>query len=482
MQGKRQNNAKNLALKLYGEKKMYKLPNRNQMGFFNFYLPFGGKLDKENRWVKMSEQIPWDNIEDEYALLFGDTGNPAKTCRMALGALLIQQKLNISDRETVSQIAENPYLQYFIGLSEYTTHSAFNATSMVNFRKRFTPEIIQKINEQIFINDEDNDDPPENKGTLIVDATCAPADIAYPTDHDLLNEAREKTEEIIDMLHKPNKGNVKKPRTYRLKARKAYLKIAKNRKNTKKLIKKGIRQQLGYLKRNLKTIEAYENKALTKRQNKLLETIQTLYSQQKYMYENKTHSVPERIVNLYQSHVRPIVRGKASAAVEFGAKVAISIVNGYSFIDEINWNNFNEGSKLKKVIEKYYQRFGCYPCEIIADKLYRNSENLAFCKTNNIRLSGPKLGRPSKSYREEQKQEVIDARIRNQVEGKFGEGKRKYGLNLIMSKLQETSETEISLKFLVMNLERRLRVLFTFFTEWLEMNIVFPFLDKNASY
>lgn len=88
---------------------MYKKANKKQLSFL---LPFDGKSDPENRWVKLSEIIPWDDIEEKYAELFpANCGMPAKPLRMALGALIIKEKCGFSDRETVEQIKENPYLQ-----------------------------------------------------------------------------------------------------------------------------------------------------------------------------------------------------------------------------------------------------------------------------------------------------------------------------------------------------------------------------------
>ena len=119
-------------------------------------------------------------------------------------------------------------------ISEYNDEKLpFDPSLMVYFRKRLTPEILGEINEMIIqkaeteerSNDEDdNTTPPSNSGTMIVDATCAPSQIKYPQDTQLLNEAREITEKVIDELHIP--GNGKKPRTYRKKARKQYLQIA----------------------------------------------------------------------------------------------------------------------------------------------------------------------------------------------------------------------------------------------------------------
>ncbi len=248
---------------------MYRKRTRGQISVYDFILPFGGKLKAGNRWVKKAALIPWDQIEEKYASLFPNPiGNVAKPARMALGALIIKTTFGYSDQETVEQISENPYLQFFLGFKEYTTDIPFDSSLMVHFRKRFNADTLSDINEMISLagqkqadakNDNDEEDPPpgagkppENKGKLILDATCAPADIRYPTDLSLLNEAREKLEDIIDTLYQPLRGSIKKPRTYRIKARKLYLKTAKNRNPKSKQIRKAVRQQLVFVSRNLK--------------------------------------------------------------------------------------------------------------------------------------------------------------------------------------------------------------------------------------
>jgi len=195
------------------------------------------------------------------------------------------------------------------------------------------------------------------------------------------------------------------------------------------------------------------------------------------MYENKTHSIADRIVSIHQPHVRPIVRGKARSFIEFGAKIAISLVNGYSFIEELSWDAFNESKGLELAVERYRERYGYYPEAILADQIYRNRENLKFCQKHNIRLSGPKLGRPiAKSKGQALKLERQDTRDRNAVEGKFGEGKRCYGLSRIMARLKETASCVIAVQFLVMNLERKLRVLFVYFIE----TFIASFFTQNS--
>jgi transposase, IS5 family len=136
---------------------MYRSLPPGQLSFEDFYLPFGGKLSGENRWVKLAEWIPWEDFESEYAAqLSQGMGAPAKSFRMALGALIIKEHLGISDEETVEQIRENPYLQYSLGLSEYCGKVPFDALMMVYFRKRLNLELVGRINEQVV-----NDLPPK---------------------------------------------------------------------------------------------------------------------------------------------------------------------------------------------------------------------------------------------------------------------------------------------------------------------------------
>ena len=113
-----------------------------------FRLPFDGKLSEDNRWVILAKLIPWSEFEEEYAQKFSENvGAPAKTFRMAISALIIKEKLGTSDRETVEQIRENPYLQYFIGLEYYTNEAPFDPSMFVHFRQRIGVNFVNKINQ-----------------------------------------------------------------------------------------------------------------------------------------------------------------------------------------------------------------------------------------------------------------------------------------------------------------------------------------------
>ncbi len=464
--------------------KMYRKEKQQDRPPEEFELPFGGKLASDNRWVVLAKIIPWSEFEAEYAAIFtASIGAPAKTFRMALGALIIKEKLGTSDRETVEQIRENPYLQYFIGMSAYSNQAPFDTSMLVHFRERIDMNLVNKLNQKIVKNVlenqeyeelkskksevEDSKSEVKNRGKLILDASCAPADISYPTDLGLLNQARKHTETIIDILYNSVKvKNSNKPRTYRKIARKEYLIVARKKKVKSGERRQAIKKQLQYIKRNLAHIQQLMNGGaslleLSNRQYKILLVVAEVYRQQLWLYEHKKLSIEDRIVSLSQPHIRPIVRGKAAKNTEFGAKFSASCFDGYVFLDNISWNNFHESGDLKSQVEAYKNFTGYYPESVHVDKIYRNRENRDWCKERGIRISGPPLGRPSKNVsKETKKQAREDERIRNSIEGKFGQGKRRFSLGRVMAKLPHTSLTSIAISFLVMNLSTLLSWLF----------------------
>ena len=454
---------------------MYKQEAKGQLKFEDFYLPFSGHLNSENRWVRLASQIPWEEFEEEYAKKFSTNGMgaPAKPFRMALGAELIKRKLDIADEEVVQQIRENPYLQYFIGMEGYQEEAPFDASMMTHFRERLPLDMINRVNEKVIENGNkkkelngtgrSEEGRTNNHGKLLLDATCIPQDIRYPTDLSLLNEAREKTEKVIDRLYEAGGKHGKKPRTYRKKARKEYLTLAKQRTKNRKAVRRGLRKQLGYVRRNLKTIEKQVKTAgvrgLSKQEYRNLLVCQEVFRQQEQMYKKGEQRIEDRIVSITQPHIRPIKRGKAGVETEFGSKLMISVVDGYTRIEKLSWDNYNESTLFIDSVESYKRRYGYYPESVHVDKIFLTKENRTYCTGRGIRISGPPLGRPSSDVNktcEARRLEAQDAKDRIPVEGKFGNCKRKYGLNRIFAKMIDTSECEIAIGILLLNLDKPL--------------------------
>jgi hypothetical protein len=437
--------------------------------------------------------MPWEQIEEEYAKNFkSNEGQVAKPSRLAFGAMYIQISEGFTDIKTKEHIQENPHMQYFCGYESYRVDQPFDASLMVHFRKRIPADMVMNLIETEFKEDAmkgkdapeheietagkaaeevdctDGADMSNNRGTLILDATCCPQDIHYPTDIGLLNQARELCEDIIDRLYQCVIDKYEyKPRTYREVARKDYMAYVKNKKPSAKKIRKHLRKQLQYVSRDIRIIEDLISKGaplsvLPSQLYKKLMVINEVYRQQKEMFDNKEHRCDGRIVSISQPHVRPVVRGKEHEPTEFGSKVAIGLVGGYAFITDISWENTSEASLLPQAVEQYKEIFGVYPKTVIGDRVYPNRSNRDWCKEREIRLSGPALGRKNEEIkREEAKQQHKDGCERNAVEGMFGVTKRKFNLGNIMAKLPGTSKTVVALGFFVANMERKLRLLFS---------------------
>jgi hypothetical protein len=300
-------------------------------------------------------------------------------------------------------------MQYFIGLSGYQYTKPFDPSMMVHFRKRISPDLIKVCNDMTKQNGialvkdllsqcsekectetereelasivaelgekPSSVDPDANWGTLILDASCAPEDIPYPSDLRLLHEARETTESVIDNLHAQISDSFgRKPRCNRDKARSVYLSVAKKKKATKNELREAKRFQLSEISRNLSSIDKLIDcgaslSGLDHYLYKKLLVTSELYRQQQHMYDEDTCRVDNRIVNLSKPHVRPIVRGKAGRKTEFGAKISVSDDNGFVELDRLGWENYNESVDLIPRVEKYKLDRGYYPERVCADQI-----------------------------------------------------------------------------------------------------------------
>jgi hypothetical protein len=495
---------------------MIRTSSSKQLTIAEFDWPFDTVLDQDNRWVKLSACIPWDELAECYYQGFvTDRGRPMKEARLVIGAVIIKHKLCLSDVETVQQIQENPYLQFFVGLPGYQTAEPFASSLFVEIRKRMGEALFEGFHRALIEAYEGNkpvmSEPPtrpatpsepqdgvvpdavasENgatpspdetqppvatpeptpvhpthQGRLLLDATVVEQAIRFPTDLSLLNEAREFSELIIDALGKNLKVS-QKPRTYRQKARSAYLAVAKQKRPGAKALRRGLKQQLQYLRRNLGHIAQLlalipEGTPLPLPRWLLYRywVIQHLYPQQWDMYHNKTRRCDHRIVSISQPYVRPIVRGKLDKPVEFGAKLSVSLTgDGLAHVDHLRWDAFHEGQDLVSQVEAYRARYGHYPEKVLADPLYGTRHNRDYLKQRGIHFAGKPLGRPKqetddnreqlKQAKEQRRQDYLQ---RIPIEGKFGQGKNGYRLNYIRAKRAKTAFAWINSIFLVMNL------------------------------
>lgn len=458
------------------------------------------ELNKSNRWVKLGDSLPWHDIECLYnsKLNNGKRGAGNKPARMIIGALLIKHKMNLSDEETILAIQENPYMQYFVGLSEFTDKPIFDSSLFVTIRKRlgttdFNDMSVSLLTMQLekaerqaaekrqqdkntaagsrgLSNDSgldtDQSQDVTHKGSLKIDATCCDAEVRYPTDIDLLYDGCKVINRYIDKLCKT--FSLPHPPTHGKEARKAYLEVIKRKKKSKKLIRYGKSLLLTYLVRDM---HAFVNLiatgdtslfySLKRHEQRTVGVIIQMFYQQKEMFKSNTKTCMDRIISIFQSHIRPIVRGKSKSPTEFGAKIGVSVVEGYTFVDHHSWNAYNEAADLRAQVELYKSRFNFYPEKVFADKIYLNRTNRALLKELGIQAMGKPLGRPPKEQRNSETQ-VKDREAvskRNEIEATFGTGKRVYRANNIRAKLPDTANSWTGMCYFVKNVMKLLKEL-----------------------
>jgi hypothetical protein len=456
--------------------------SEKQISIEEFKTPFQAELSADNRWVKLASVVPWDSFANLYiSLMSPKHGRPGISPRIILGALIIKHKENLSDEKTILAIQENVYMQFFVGLKGFQTKMIFDPSLFVSIRKRIGKKEFDALNVQLIKSlsnrtdqknidkKSDSDKYPPNKGKMQADATVADQYITFPTDAKLLNSSRKHLDDMIDKLYYYHGKNMNKPRTYKHVLNKAFLSYSKKKNKSKSRHRKMKRKLLESVKRNIKFVKVLlpdpdvlvlgKDYPLTKKDLSLFKIIQEVYLQQQQMYDQKTNSIPNRIVSLYQAHVRPILRGKQNARVEFGSKLGVSLDNGFAFLNTLSWDAYHEGKDLIPQVEFYYKTHGYYPDLVQVDKAYSTRENRKWLKERGIRITAKALGRKPKQKKTAYQKVKYkrEAAERNHIEAKFGQGKNAYNLNKIRAKLKTTSESWVSCIFFVMNLMNALK-------------------------
>ncbi len=432
--------------------------------------------------VSMGDLLPWPELEREYNSRLNNTEKGAgnKPARLILGAMIIKHKLCLSDIETIELIRENPYMQYMCGLTEFTDKPIFDPSLFVTIHKRISEEELNEMTTRLLLEqrrkqeekrrESGNDDDTKSqgasptdsqgsddaeytdskgqlhKGVLKIDATYADAEVRYPVDVDLVHDGCKAIDNIISKVC-ASIGMASVKTCYK-DARKFYLELVKRKKKGGKLVRSTMSAMLDYLHTDLRRItellvnhDYRKEDCLQPRDVRILSAIYEMYGQQRKMFNDKAHVCANRIISIYQPHVRPIIRGKAKAKTEFGAKIGVGLYEGYTFIDHHSWEAYNESADLSLHINKFKERFGYLPATILADKIYMNKSNRKLLKDMEIKTYCKPLGRPPKNPPSPDILAKMAKAVgdRNEVECSFGTGKRIYRANNIRAKLPETA-------------------------------------------
>ena len=439
---------------------MYRGKDRKTLPLFTEFLPFDGKLNPENRWLKIWGLIPWEEIENRYMRHFAANGRPSLDGRLVLGVMFLKHMTGLSDGEIVLTVQENPYMQAFCGFDSFISDEPLmDSSSLCTIRKRLGKKYFAELEDEtyrILIERK----IIKGKGMLL-DATVFPEYVRYPTDAGLLNEAREWTVEQVKGL---GEKLGEKVRTYCRTARKEYLNFSKKKTKSRKLIRNTRKSLLQYLRRNIKQMKSLVEKArcagikIEEKVCERLKVVCTVFDQQFEMYRHKLNRIDDRIVSLHRPWTRPIVRGKSgNKKVEFGPKASLSLVDGFVFLDHLSSDNFAEADRVNAQLEQYKRLFGHKPPSVTADKIYGNRKNRELLKEQEIKDAFEPLGRKARSQNPATRWRKQKQRERNRIEGSFGHGKNHFGLDAIKYYMEDGPEIWVRLGLLAMNLKTAMK-------------------------
>lgn len=434
---------------------MYRGKDRQTRNLFSEFLPFDGKLDPNNRWLKIKALIPWESLEARYQGYFSDRGRPALDGRLVIGILLLKHITGTSDEAIVELVNENPYMQLFCWLEQFSSAPLLDSSSLSKIRKRLGSKYfaaLERETYQVLIERK----IIKAKGMLL-DATVFPEHIRYPTDTGLLNEARRW---VVKQIKEIGSSVGKKMRTYCRKAQKEYLSFSKKKTKSRKLIQRTRKSLLQYLRRNINQMQSLLEDArqqgikIEQKVSERFEVVRKVLDQQFQMYRQKVNRIEERIVSLQRPWTRPIVRGKTGPkAVEFGPKASLSYVDGFVFLDHLSSENFPEAARVGAQLEQYETLFGKKPSYVVADKIYGNRENRKLLKQDEIRDAFEPLGRKARKQNPATRWRKQKQRERNRIEGSFGHGKNHFSLDKIKYYLEDGPEIWVRLGLMGMNLQ-----------------------------
>ena len=454
---------------------MYKYQSK-QITIMDFGMPCGMELRADNEWVQRARLVPWDFVEDKYSRQYENskTGNVAKHSRLVFGSLAIQRFYNCSDRVLVRMIRDTPCLQYFCGLPEFKQEAPFNASSLVNFRKRMTPEFMDKINEKmisiglnVMTQVVEHQEKQEAEGEkilkkvtmndeVVIDSSACPQYITYPTDIKLIYAVVCKLLIMliylleIDLDFKVAKKQV----------RDIYLNVVMKKKRTQEDIRCGVGKLLEYVDVYLKRVVYHLSigKTLPNRFIDKLPIIIKIYEQQIHKHRFPDVTIPNRILSLSAWWSSSIYRNKDGAKFEYGSQFDLSTNNDFVRIERLSFAAYNEEINLPTAIERYLKNYGHYPSAVLADTKYRNENNRNLCSEHNIKLPGKPLGKnKAKEVNVSEAEEIEHKNKRTIVERKFSYVKGSFGLDCIHTFHPDTTKAVIYLGVFAMNLETTLK-------------------------
>jgi len=384
-----------------------------------------GRVYQALPWYELSKSLKIRDKRKGPVRIFSPQG--------MLALMFLKSYVGCSDRKLISYLNGNIDFQMFCGIflgPERISNFKIISEIRCELSRRLDIKVLQSVLAGYW--------KPylKDPNIMLEDATCYETSMRYPTNVKLLWESTEWSYKQMKLMCKYLK--IRMPRNRYEEQWDKYNNYSHKRKKTHKDTVKRIRSLLYLLDKILVLLKEIENQyqgqlELPNRYYTKIRIISKVLKQQEEMFKTGK-SVPERIVSISKSYIRPIVRGKEVKAVEFGAKVNMIQFDGINFIEHLSFNAFNEGTRLVKSIRYGRSLFGKIT-HISADDIYATNTNRKYSTAAHIVTNFKRKGRAGKH---EEHRQIISRELRKErtirMEGSFGTEKEHYGLQKIKAR------------------------------------------------
>jgi len=396
--------------------------------WYNFKNIELGRIYESIPWDQLSECLPKENVGPGAPRWFSAQG--------MFGLMFLKHYLNISDEKLIDRFNTDWALQLFCG-KLLEDNQRIKDKAIVSRTRTYIGEHAdwQQLQEMLIKHWKRD---MNNTHVLLMDATCYESYIRFPTDVKLLWESCQwvfekqlfKWSKLLSVKRPRSKyiDQKRKQRDYDRKRRKTYKQGSKRKASLLYLLKKGIDQFQDLLNNNPQL-------QLNVHDRNYLRTIKKVLEQQQFLQSHPAKELKNRVVSLAKPYVRPIVRGKENKRVEFGMKAHLLQTDGISYFDCMDFNAFNETTRLKISVVKHKTLFGhCY--QLGADNIYPTNANRNYVTEKKIFTCFPKKGPKTYNKQENKLRSIISTQRATVMEGAFGTHKTSYGLQKVKAKNQ----------------------------------------------
>ena len=410
------------------------------LGFTEFdVLEKYRKSFKESELGRLHSVFPFERMAKAAGLSelrLGRRSIFSPSAKIAL--MVLKAYTGFSDRQLVEHLNGNIHYQIFCGIMIDPSCSITNYKIVSAIRNGIASRLdIGSLQEVLASHWKPY---LENLHICMADATCYESHMRFPTDMKLLWECLEWLYRHICRHCK--KLGIRRPRNKHSDVARSYLSYSRKRKRKSSRTRMLERRMIRLLEKLLVQRDEIHGKygtslRYTRDYQKRLSIIRKVLAQEKEMFEGR--KVSNRIVSIDRHYVRPIVRGKETKSVEFGAKVNNVQIDGISFIEHVSFKAFNEGIRLKGCIRMQQKLMNVRVRCVVADSIYANNANRKFCTKYGISTSFVRKGRAAK---DEQMRRILRSELSKEratrLEGSFGTQKQHYSLSRIKARNRKT--------------------------------------------